>query len=494
MDNQELITAAKNDLEKIQRKIDSAIRKDRANTALTYIKLAADIQSYFQFQETDHNLERDIQILGDRIDKCAQNDNRGDENNYIALYDAQGLEYRGLAWIYIQSLITQGYKILYITLIKQKNSVSNLERLVKSNGGEVEFLDSQNLEKQVRQIRKVLNSYCIRHCFIHTFPSDVVIFVALQKLSTKCKSTMISLEDHGFVLGTDTVDEIIEFRNYGYTMSLLNRGVPKDKIKLLPYYPLDNHEEFQGFDFSCKGKKMIFSGGSVYKIKGSNKFFQIIEHILKKYGDSIFVFAGTGVTSEFDELKDKYNSRVYTISERTDLIEVLKRCYLYLSTYPVGGGLMVQYAAKAGRLPLTLNDYNDPESDLRSLLGDTTISGVFFDSMDSMINAIDLYMENPSIKSEKEEELKKTLIDGKDFSLELKKIMNGENTKYISHSIELRRDIFRKRWLSQVSFEKYCRIFFNHKRINFCVFTSFTSHCIKAVRFMVREKFSLLIH
>jgi hypothetical protein len=53
-------------------------------------------------------------------------------------------------------------------------------------------------------------------------------------------------------------------------------------------------------------KKIIFSGGSLYKtLGGNNKYYSMIDSILKKYTNTIFLYAGTGDSTKINELMKK---------------------------------------------------------------------------------------------------------------------------------------------------------------------------------------------
>ena len=53
------------------------------------------------------------------------------------------------------------------------------------------------------------------------------------------------------------------------------------------------------------------------------------------------------IEKEMKKIIKKYPNRAYLTPERSDLYQVLKHSVFYLSTYPLCGGLMYQYAAKA---------------------------------------------------------------------------------------------------------------------------------------------------
>ena len=66
-----------------------------------------------------------------------------------------------------------------------------------------------------------------------------------------------------------------------------------------------------------------------------------------------FLYAGNGDDSELKKLVKSFPDRVHHMQERQDLYQVMENISVYLNTYPMIGGLMMQYAAKAGIVPVT---------------------------------------------------------------------------------------------------------------------------------------------
>ena len=103
---------------------------------------------------------------------------------------------------------------------------------------------------------------------------------------------------------------------------------------------------------------MIFSGGSLYKIYGSEVFFELVRYILDNHKDTIFLYLGNGDSKPIEKFirNNKYENRFYYYKERKDINEVFKRCYFYLGTYPVTGALMSQFAVVNKKIPLQYSD------------------------------------------------------------------------------------------------------------------------------------------
>lgn len=76
---------------------------------------------------------------------------------------------------------------------------------------------------------------------------------------------------------------------------------------------------------------------------------------MKEYSEVYFLYAGdvsnAEVNSKLLELSYLFPKRVYCIEERLDLPEIMKRCCLYLMTYPINGGLMFQQQLQREKSP-----------------------------------------------------------------------------------------------------------------------------------------------
>lgn len=142
--------------------------------------------------------------------------------------------------------------------------------------------------------KNILNKFCsyavmlqnLNHMifFFYSFPNDVVGVTSLNILEGKVTRYQINLTDHAFWLGARCIDKCIEFRDYGANVSAKYRGISKNIIAKLPFYPIVNKDiSFQGFPFQIvKGQKVVFSGGALYKtFGGQNKYYDIIDNILK---------------------------------------------------------------------------------------------------------------------------------------------------------------------------------------------------------------------
>ena len=185
-----------------------------------------------------------------------------------------------------------------------------------------------------------------------------------------------------------------------------------------------------GLPFNRKDNKVIFSGGSLYKtIDKDGTYYKIIRTILEKRENVVFLYAGGGDDSYLRNLQSEFPNRVYYIEERKDLYQLLCNVDVYLNTYPVGGGLMMQYAAIAGKPPITL--YSGDEEDGILINQDNII--ILFNTKEEVVNEVLRLLDDVKYKNERADDIKRSVISSSDFTTNLKKLLNTQHTEFDIH-------------------------------------------------------------
>ena len=99
---------------------------------------------------------------------------------------------------------------------------------------------------------------------------------------------------------------------------------------------------------------ILVSGGRFSKVYGRNQIFlELIRTIVTKYDNLSFVFIGNGNSATMQKFINRHNlkEKWTIIPYRNDLPAFLSSCDIYISTFPMFGGLMTQTAAFVG-LPI----------------------------------------------------------------------------------------------------------------------------------------------
>ena len=129
------------------------------------------------------------------------------------------------------------------------------------------------------------------------------------------------------------------------------------------------------------------------------------------------------VTIQNKKILDKYPKRAFYTAERSDLYQVLKHSRFYLRTYPICGGLMYQYAASAGKVPVTLRFDECADG---FLLNQKDLN-IEFSDINLLFEEIDKLLCNDGYCKQKEELMTKAVISKKEFEDTLCDILNGKN-------------------------------------------------------------------
>ncbi len=122
----------------------------------------------------------------------------------------------------------------------------------------------------------------------------------------------------------------------------------------------------------------------------------------------------------------RHPEQVFFTPERKDLFQLLCNVDLYLNTYPISGGLMIQYAALAGKIPLTL--WHDPDAE--GMLIDWDKLGFIFYSYEAVKEELYKLVEDLDYKKRKESLLPNSVVSSELFRENLSYILNNHMSRY----------------------------------------------------------------
>ena len=370
---------------------------------------------------------------------------------YVLFYDGFGLETRGLALIYLKALVENNYNIIYVTRQKQKNRINDILKVLSQNDNNIVYFFKENsILGEYKKILTYLMQFNVTKVILYLQPNDIKGILIGYHYEQICDRFFVDLTDHAFWLGCNTFDYIIEFRDYGASIAKDYRKISPQKIVKIPYYPLiDESVPFEGFPYFSDEKKIIFSGGALYKTLGANNLYydKIINYILSNHDETVFIYAGYGDDSELKKLQMKYPQRVFHLPERKDLYQMMKRSYIYISTYPMIGGLMTQYAIAANTVPLTLL-YDECGKGILLNPGDAEIE---FTDLASYLNEIDRCLNDEVYMNQKKEKLKNQIISKSLFDDEVDRVLQVKNGNYSINYEKLDTSNFRKEYMQRLN-------------------------------------------
>lgn len=376
------------------------------------------------------------------------------------------------------------YEILYISLQKNKEIMYNiLKKLASYNKADIYFAKS-NIKKCNEIVEKIIYFQPSKILY-HSAPWDTIGYVILSYFDKSAIDRfLINLTDHAFWIGRDCIDFFLEFRSYGANISLNHRNIESKKLLIIPYYPIQNSEiEFKGFPFNSNGKKIILSGGSLYKIYGNSIFLDIVRYILNNYTNTIFYYLGNGNEKPLIDYiqKNKYENRFFYDKERKDINEVIKRCYFYLGTYPLAGGLMSQLAVKNKKIPVAFTEKKYLMNNIDELFINNENKEFTLYSLNDVYKEISELIENNEYYNQKTSKLDNKIISVKKFSELLHNIIENKKSIFKIQRYEIDIDAF-----SQIYFDQennYIRSYNNYflTKKNILVFIQFPIYFLNKV-------------
>ncbi len=451
-------------IEKIKKKIERHIDRGWYESALGMIMgLSAVLYNYNQWYRDDFLEDSTSRILA-----ALQNKNKikkekyQAEKNTVLFYDGMGFDTRGLALIYVKALCEIGYKVIYVTEKSHRGKTPTIDGILGNHGAKKHYIKLQSIIKMANQINDAFTLYKPEYSFIYTTPYDLFGILAFMNNEGNTRRFMINQTDHAYWIGVNSFDKCIEFRDYGASVSIHNRRIDENKVVIQPFYPyVDESVEFEGYPFDKEEDDIVvFSGGALYKtIDENNTYYKWVSYILENESHVKFWYAGAGDDTKLRELMDAYPTRVFHTAERKDLYQVLKHSDIYLNTYPMVGGLMMQYAAKAGVVPLTLRHNNDGDG----FLIDQTKIGVEFDNLEEIQNASIRWIKTE--KSRDKKTIEEAIISESDFGINLRFIVEKGASSYHHTGNRIDTSVFLSEYKQRFDIKSFNVLFFNRYNI-----------------------------
>lgn len=387
--------------------------------------MAYNINSFY----TDDTLEEFIDRIS--LDFVKRNKDIIPTENKWIFYDSFGWDNRGLTQQYIRALISWNVEFLFIfENFSEDLSKEILLELKNYNKAHIYIIDNTiPIEERLNKLVTVIENYNPSKAFLHLTPWNPFSFLLWNRFED-IERFQINLTDHAFWIGKKCFDYCIEFRDYGYNVSLKHRGIPKEKLLLAPFYPIvDSQNTFQGFPQKVEHKKLIISGASFYKIFGENDmFFKLMKNICNQHEDAIILFAGNGDYKLFNKLLEKYEliDKVILLGDRADISEVVKRAYIYLATYPIGGGLMGQFAIQHKIPIVAYTDKSFPNNNIECFLKPQKGLSITTNSMDEFLTEFHKLYTDFEYRKTTAERNYSLLIQPNEFNIQLQQIVNNK--------------------------------------------------------------------
>lgn len=440
-------------LQKLKKTAENGLVNSKYEKALAALSAYCNIQYNINQIYTDKKAEDILLQISKQL--ISFPDEYRADSNVVLFYDGFGLDLRGWAATFAKGIIDAGFKLIYMTCKSVAGTIPHIEKEVKAGDGEIIYFDTKiSYQKWIEDIDGAFKKYHPEVAFFYTTPYDVAATTVFDAYKDKVKRIQIDLTDHAFWIGTKAFDYITESREIGVSNAIYHRGIDKEKIRKMDCCLYINTDvDDTPLPFDIEKDKYIFSGGSLYKTLGDDEllFYKMVDHILTSHEDVKFLFAGCGDDSELKKIIDKYPKRAFHINERSDFYRLFENCLFFLNTYPMFGGLMMRFAANAGKIPLTLKHGSDHEG----ILLDQESRGIEYDTYEEAIQEADRLIDDASYRKDKEKILEGAVVTQKDFADILRNLIeNGKTGDSFDEFLEIDTSEFQREYMERLDPEE----------------------------------------
>jgi hypothetical protein len=330
-----------------QKAFDSYERK-KINECLKYIEYCGLIAWFYPILEKfcDDELESLMcRISSEHISIQSKTENNA---NRIIFYNSQIVDSGGLTEQYLNFFLKTNYEVLVIIPdIKFSKLGAGILKIVESNSNITLFVaKGEDPLAKIQSITTKIISFQPKSAFLHLTPADIVGFASFCKFKTITRYYIVH-NDHTFWFGKACSDYFIEFRKFGYVLASQRRGIKCSRLYILPYYPIKQDVQFQGFPFNPEGKIIGFSGANLYKyyLDPELTYFYAIKELILRNPEFVFCLAGYGNTlpvEQFIKTNGLQNS-FFFLGKRKDFFALINNIDILFDSYPLKGGLTVLY-------------------------------------------------------------------------------------------------------------------------------------------------------
>lgn len=398
-----------------------SFKKKEYKQSLLCLRAAGYIAYTFGFRYCDDEIEHQLANLATKIQaKCVKKTNSRARRRCVLL---DGLsEFRGgLTVHYLRAIKEAGWDVLYVSdqNLNQLHRKPLIKELKSNPRLQYTFVPRNRKNFSACQFMyDAIMDFAPDDIIIHIPPYDSYAATVCYALPQTVKKYMVNYTDHSFLLGTGCMDYSFEFRNKGASISKVFRHISESQMIILPYYAFSEDEKpYQGLPEICNNKVVIFSGGNYWKIiDEKDTFFVLAKQILEVCSDAVIVLAGKGSEVVVREAikRQQPGERFVVLGWRQDIGELFNHCDIYLSTYPHPGGLMGQFAARAGKPILAYDpEYKKGTESLTCQIRQVDIS---IADLDNFINEAQRLVNDRDYRKRKGEALKTCVLSVDQFN------------------------------------------------------------------------------
>lgn len=320
--------------------------------SMQYVRHCATIAQQFNWIYADDELENLLKEISTKI--VPSHTSYIPIENRVVLFDDFCVSFI-LALQYLEALVEAGKEVMYLTLSQHDERFANITSTIKEKYPAVKIVSvtQQSIIKTSVDIYNEIMSFSPQKILFH-MTANSLAFPSIYALPQSIDTYIINLADQTFWLGAKAIKYVLEFRQFGVSVSQQRRGILPHQQLLVPFYPIVDDNPFQGFPNECteEGKVLIFSGGDIYKVLDEKRmYWHLVKRILDTFSEVVFLFATKMDGMGIDFLKsfiheNHFEGRFIYTKFRPDINEVMAHVDIFMGTCPVCGSLMSQLAAR----------------------------------------------------------------------------------------------------------------------------------------------------
>lgn len=428
----------KKSYEEIKKSAIEEFNKGNLQLSLNLIDQAAVLAQQFNWIYSDDELEDLLQKISITIFTETKSNYLPIENR-VVFFDDFCTSFV-LALQYLKALVAHNATILYITgrEISPSSKFAHILDTIKDYPRLTVKVIPQNINRltRIREIYNTIIEFYPTKILLHITAKSICIPV-LYSLPKSITKYIINLADQTFWLGSKGVDYSFEFRQFGATVSYEKRGLRREQLIFLPFYPIVDNNPFQGFPNEVKDKVIIFSGGDFYKtIDPENTYWNLVKSVLNENSNAVFLFAtkvDNSKTQDFIDMFIKDNdleNRFIYIGFRPDINEVFKHCDIFMGTNPASGSLMSQLAAFNSKPFLQFYLPDTPDDETEAAICHNRFMQISFTDESKFLAEAKRLVEDVNYRIEKGKEINACMLTENQFNTRFSKFLET-NSSYV---------------------------------------------------------------
>lgn len=437
----------------LKRKAVKLFRKGDVYEAMHYLNVCSVIMGQFNFQYADDDIELLLRRIAEK--SIRQSDAFRPQSNHWVLYDDFCSTYvLGLQWL--EAMALSGRQLLYVTTrdINAESRHKNiLDRVAEYKNVKMEIIPQGNAFKRAQALYDAIVRFNASKVVLHKAPTGSVMDLVLPILPKDIDSYVINLSDQTFWLGARSVDYCLEFRQFGVSVSLQRRGLKREQLLMVPFYPADDRNAFKGFPPECTDDKIVvFSGGDFYKtLDDSRMYWKLVREILNKYPQVVFLFATKNIPEGDREIyrfiKDnRFEGRFIYINFRSDIFQVFAHCDIYMGTSPTSGSLMSQLAAINAKPILQYYEPGTPDDETEQAICINETFGISFHDEYGFMREADRLIVDLGYRRMQGERLQRAMMQHEQFNTLVLETLEANQTQIPIHEYVINYKRLDDRW------------------------------------------------